>query len=83
MSKRLSKSDYKKLKKLKQNIKSLPEKETEKPLLVSTVRMKPSAYDYDLAGIMFPMLMMAKLQHSRSSKFWGPPQIKDCHKEAI
>ena len=78
--KRLNQAEYKRLRAIKQGIKSTPEKETDKPLLKSTVRMKPDPYDYDLASLMFPMLMMAKLQHNRASKFWGPPQIKDCHK---
>lgn len=49
--KKLNNSDYKNRKKLKQQIKSIPEKETDKPLLKSSVKMLRDPHGLDMALI--------------------------------
>lgn len=64
MSKRLSLAEYKKIKVLKQKIKSVPEKETDKPLIHSTVKMRP-AYA-GMSDFLFPYLsLMFRIRNRR------------------
>ena len=64
--KKISQSEYKRLKVLKQNIKSIPEKETDEPLLESTVKTINNNYYRD-DGFMSAMMlvMMAKMRRAR------------------
>ena len=60
-----SRAEYKKMKTLKQKIKSTPEKETDKPLLKSTVKMKTDPYGIDMLGFMWPILAKSALRGQR------------------
>jgi len=66
MKHKLSQSEYKTKKTLKQNIKSMPEKETDEPLLKSTVKMKTDPYGFDWPlGFMWPILMKSAMNKMR------------------
>ena len=67
--KRLSQSEYKKRKSLKQSIKSIPEKETNNPLLRSTIIMNNPFLTDSLMEMAFPMLMLAKMAMKRRRRF--------------
>ena len=56
------KSNFKEQRVLKQSIKSVPEKETDTPLLRSTVAMKVDPYGMDMLSLAFPLLVSSILR---------------------
>ena len=67
--KKLSQSEYKKRKSLKQSIKAIPEKETNNPLLRSTITLNNPFRTDPLMEMAFPMLMLAKMAMKRRRRY--------------